>query len=147
MSFSEKFGVSVMFLILAVFVAAFLTSSNNYLEVTRFNVLDARQGEPVGIDYDRIIKRDFRASWVVDLYRGDVWIATAHSPRVHTYRATAVLPEEIDLAWLTLGHPDFVGLDCGDYGIAVRWLINPGRIITLRTVEVRDKFKVSCDEK
>lgn len=144
MTFDEKFGVPALLLILAFCAAAVLTSANHYLEVTTFDLRDAGQGRPVALDYAREIKRDFDATWRVDLYRDGVWIATAEAPNVHTYRTTAVLPEHIDLGWLTYGNRRFDNLACGDYSVAVQWFINPESIIWRRVVEVHDDFRVFC---
>lgn len=147
MTLDEKFGIPALLLIMALVVAAVLTSGNNYLEVTKFDLIDARQGERVMLDYERVIKRDFEGTWRVDLYRRNVWIAAAVSPDVHQYRTTAVLPSDsaMDLDWLTYGDPAFLSLPCGDYTVAVRWIINPESHIMRRAVEVSDGFKVVCE--
>lgn len=146
MRLDEKFGISLFLTIMAIVVASMMTSANNFLEVTRFNLLDARQGERVMLDYDRIIKRDFDASWRLDLYLNSVWIAAARSPGVHTYRTTASLPQpaDLDLEWLSYGDPGFAELPCGDYEAVVQWVINPDSHIMRRVVEARDHFMVVC---
>lgn len=146
MTLSEKFGVSTMLMILAIVVAAILTNASKYMEVTTFNLLDARAGERVMLDYERTIKRDFEAVWTVDLYRDGVWIETARAEAPHNYRTTANLPDanDLDLDWLTYGDPAFLGLMCGSYSVAVRWIINPDSHIMRRVVEVHDDFMVTC---
>lgn len=146
MTLDERFGVPFLLAIMAFVVVAVMTSANNYLEVTRFNLMDARRGERVMLDYDRIIKRDFDAGWRLDLYRDGVWTAAAQSPGVHPYRTTVQLPPagDLDLAWLSFDHTAFVGLPCGHYEAVVRWTINPDSHLWLRTVEARDGFAVIC---
>lgn len=146
MKIDEKFGIPAFLAIMAMVLAALMTSSTQYLDVTTFNLLDSGRGEQVVLDYERTIKRDFEGTWRVDLYRDDVWIATARASGLHTYRTTAVLPpkHERDLAWLTFGDPAFENLPCGRYSVAVQWFINPDSMIWRRTVEVRDDFVVTC---
>lgn len=146
MTLDERFGVPLLLAIMALVVASVMTSANNYMEVVRFNLLDAVQGERVMLDYDRIIKRDFTGAWTVDLYVNGVWIAAARSQGQHNYRTTAQLPpvEDRDLDWLTDGDPAFAELPCGDYEAAVQWIINPDSHLMRRTVEARDHFMVTC---
>lgn len=146
MTLDEKFGIPFFLALMALVVASVMTSANNYLEVVRFNLLDARQGERVMLDYDRLIKRDFDASWRLDLYRNGVFTMSASSPGVHRYRTTAELPpkSDLDLFWLSYDDPEFLDLPCGDYEAAVQWTINPGSVLMKRTVETRDDFMVVC---
>lgn len=146
MTLDERFGVPLLLAIMALVVAAVMTSADNYMTVTQFNLLDARQGERVMLDYDRIIKRDFDGEWRLDLYLNGVWIAAARSPGVHTYRTTAKLPapDALDLDWLSFNDPAFAELPCGDYEAAVQWIINPESHLWRRTVEARDHFMVTC---
>lgn len=146
MTRSETFGVSTLLLILAIVLGAFLTSAGKYLQVTRFDLLDARQGERVMLDYERTIRRDFNATWRLDLYRNGVWVETAASPGVYRYRTTAALPPpgDLDLAWLAYGAPGFQKLPCGDYEAVLRWTIHPESVAMRRALEVRDSFTVIC---
>ena len=144
MTYDERFGVPFLLMVLAACLAGFLTNAGIYYEVTKFDVLDTAKGERVLIDYERTIKRDFNATWTVDLYRGGVFVGSAQSMAVHTYRTTARLPSTVDLEWLTFGDPDFANLECGDYTIAVVWTINPTTTWMRRTIEARDDFKVVC---
>lgn len=144
----EKFGVPFLLILMALVIGAVLTSGGRYFEVRKFNLLDARQGERVVLEYDRVIKRDFDADWRVDLYRNGVWVAEATSPRTHRYRTIAVLPDpkKLDLAWLTYGDPAFDDLACGDYRVVVSWIINPQSLLMRRRVEAQDSFVVICDD-
>ena len=146
MTLDEKFGIPVLFAIMAIVLASFLTSANQYMTVLRFDLLDAPFGEPIKLDYDREIKRDFDGLWRVDLYRAGVWIETARAAGVHTYRTTATLPpaDDLDLDWLSYGDPDFANLPCGRYSVAVKWFINPESHLMRRSVEASDDFVVIC---
>ena len=146
MTLGEKFGVSTLLMILAIVLAAFLTNAGKYLQVTRFDLVDARQGERVMLEYDRTIRRNFDATWRLDLYRDGVWVETATSPGVHRYRTSAVLPPpgDLDLAWLAYGAPGFRDLPCGDYEAVLRWTLHPETLAMRRAIEVRDRFKVIC---
>jgi hypothetical protein len=140
----EGFSVSFLLLILAGLFGFAMTSSNRYFEVTRFEVLDTICGTSPIVKYDRIIKRDFPARWKVDLYRDGVYVATARSRGVHTYRTLAVLPDAIDLDWLTIGDPNFTDLQPSRYTIAIEWDIYPDLMWLRRQVEARDDFEVFC---
>lgn len=146
MTIGEKFGVSALLLVLAIVLAAFMTNAGRNMTVDRFDLLDARHGERVMLDYNRTIKREFDATWRLDLYRDGVWVAVATSPGVHPYRTTAVLPPaaDLDLDWLSYGDPAFHDLACGEYEAVVRWTINPGSFAMKRILEARDHFTVFC---
>lgn len=146
MTLDEKFGIPVLLAIMAIVLASFLTSANQYMTVARFDLLDTPFGEVVPLDYEREIKRDFEGLWRVDLYRDGVWIETARANGVHTYRTTATLPQgdELNLDWLAYGDPGFADLPCGRYSVAVKWFINPDSLLMRRAVEARDDFVVTC---
>lgn len=146
MTVYEGFSVSGLLMILSVVLAAFLTNAGIYMRVERFDLLDARQGERVMLDYERTFLRDFDATWRLDLYRNGTWIEAAFAPNVHRYRTTAKLPppEERDLSWLSYEDPDFADLECGDYEAVVRWTINPDSLLMRRRLEARAKFTVIC---
>jgi hypothetical protein len=144
MTWGERFSVSFLLIGMALVFGLAMASPIRYFEVTRFNVLDARCDDAAALmKYERAIKRDFDASWRVDLYRDGVWVAAAESRRTHAYRTLAVLPEQPDLDWLTNGAPEFLNLPPGTYTVAVKWTIFPESIIP-RSVEVQDSFEVFC---
>lgn len=143
MTLDEKLGVPFLLAILALCLGFFMTNAGTYMTVSKFDVLDAAQGDPVVIQYERVIKRDFVARWEVDLYRDGVFVAGADGGP-HIYRTTARLPEYIDLEWITDGAPEFFDLPCGHYELTVRWTINPQSVVMQRHVDARDEFQVTC---
>jgi hypothetical protein len=103
-------GVGGILALLAVFVGApvlvpLVVPMSHFYELRSVTVKDAMPGTSPKIIVDRVIQRDFRGHFEVEVMRAEgaefvsYWECGPHVSDWRTYRAEVVLPPELDLDW------------------------------------------------
>lgn len=125
------------------FLAMLLVTPGLWLELRSLTIADAKIGQPVRIDYDRVFHRDFTGEWGVAIWtldRGE-WTAYCHADGDWPYRAGKP-GESRDLAWLVDGDARCSNLPVGTYQVEVTVTANPDTIISRSAVVMSNPFEV-----
>lgn len=121
----------LMLVWLSVFTTVVLWPASYWFEVTRIEVLDTKEGEPVFMVVDRTIKRQFvgQYSLVVRKLTVNGWViecATGPSAEID-YSPDSVLQDPLTLEWWT-GSKCF-DLGEGSYRLTTNWTILGGNLL------------------
>ena len=137
-----------LFLLASYVAIHFLLPTDFWFTVNRFDIRDTIEGEPITVDYDRTIKRQYTADWRIKVRRdtgaGFEQVCSSDTHR-QDYDPDVRLPDLVTLEWFAFTDPDCYNLTAGDYSITVTWDINPvmpGAILLSRSARVSDRFSV-----
>lgn len=106
----HAWAVGAVLAALVMFIAApavvpFVVPMSRYYELRSVSVSDTRVGVSPHMIVDRVIHRDFRGRYEVDIMRAEGssfavwWDCGIHETDWRTYRAQATLPPDLDLDW------------------------------------------------
>lgn len=149
--FDEALGIPAAMFGILYFLLHLALPASHWFEVNKFEVHDAIEGQPVIIDYDRTIARDFWADWRVEVTRidgADVSQVCSTVWQREDYEPGNRLPVPVDLEWLAYVQPKCFNLAPGDYRVSVTWLINPfglRRLFLGRTESASDTFTIFAE--
>lgn len=147
----EVLGIPAALFGILYFLIHLALPSSYWIEVNRFEVADAAEGEPVIIDYDRTIARYFWADWRVEVTRFDAGEISQVCSTVwqrEDYEPDNKLPIPVDLEWLAYTDPKCFKLPPGDYRVTATWFINPlglRRFFLGRTESASDTFTIFAE--
>ena len=98
-------------------------TGDEWLTVSRVLVADTRQGQPIKLFVDREIKKDFTATWSVNIRRvsADALEIVCTASGGGLYRKEATLPTPLTLDWWTF--PVRCDLPPGQYVLDTVWRI------------------------
>ncbi len=133
----ERIGIAVFAALLAVSVVVLVAfPAGWWMQIHSLSIRDARLGEPIILDYNRSIRRNFQGEWRVEVWRADrgMWHAYCNSQGAHGYRANATIPAVTTLEWFVDGKDRCFRLPEGSYKVVVRIDINPDGLLD-RSVE------------
>lgn len=102
-----------------------------WLEVSSVQVHAAKAGQPVTLYVERMIHRDFVATWAASVRSPDGEVICTGSG-TSNYRSGANLPADLTLAWWTGG--TCTTLPPGRYFLATDWRIHQSGIWPEKTV-------------
>ena len=148
----EKLGLSLAAVLLFFAAANFAIPSSFWMSVQKLDVLDAKQGEEILIDYERTLRRPFVADWRVKIRRvtgdGLEWVCATPVAR-EDYDTASRLPRPVTLRWFAWTDERCYNLGPGQYVLSATWEINPDGLATLffrRTVTRTDTFTIGGAE-
>ena len=134
LKFHGWWGLSMAAIMLAAWVPELvrqtkdaLYSADTFFEVRRVSVGNSVVGDPVILDVDRSILREFNGSYVVEVRKFPQRTAYCGGYGSTRYHPDATLPEPVTLKWWTF-QGDCIGpnLPAGDYIIITYWKIDRG---------------------
>ena len=125
----EKWAIGIAATVAAVSLFAVFPLPSWWFEINRFRVMDAQAGQPIIVDYDRTIWRNFEGQWRVEVWRDQRanWVShCVANGGPQEYRTDTVLPDPVTMDWLAYTEPRCFNLPQGTYKVSVQITVNPG---------------------
>lgn len=144
----EKAFVGAMLAGLLYFAAMIVPLPGWWLSVQMIHVYDSAAGQPINMEYERTIARDFFGEWSVEIERAErgEWSSYCATPVTRQqYKQYRAVPETVTLEWFAYTNERCYRLPRGVYRIHAVWVVNPGTPFR-RTVEAySNAFEVLPD--
>lgn len=139
----EAIGATCAALAMAVFFALLVVTPALWLDLRSLQIMDAKAGQPVLIEYDRAFSRDFTGEWAVAIWtmdRGE-WASYCYADGAWPYRIGTPTKKR-DLAWLVDGDERCTNLPPGIYQAEVTVTANPGTVLARSESVMSNAFEV-----
>jgi len=122
----KQWHVAILALWVLVWLGVNLWPASYWLEVQQIRVFNSVAGQPVLMAVDRVIKREFYATWTVRVRKIEDggWLTACAAIGGGEYQPIATLPVGLDLGWWTDGRCQ--SLPAGQYLANTTWQIEGG---------------------
>lgn len=121
-------------------------SAAHWFEASNMHIADTSVGISPSLSVDRIIKKDFRGTWLVavESYSNnrDTYYVYCTATGTIEYRPGRVLPDDINLDWWTW--PTKCDLKEGSYQVTTTWIIYPEVYSPKEVTITSNVFKVGA---